>query len=125
MSDTPSNHEIDWSPKDTPRTNAAAIEIRRPNPEGCDQLDWSGFARRLERELAVAKSEIARLLEENDSNALAHKTCVSFRMENSELKTHLAAKTAALERAEARLAGYDQMAKGVGETAASPEEGAK
>jgi len=57
-------NEQGWPPKDTPRTNAAALEINRPNPEGCDQLDWPSFARRLERENAKLRAMLSTVLTE-------------------------------------------------------------
>ncbi len=55
-------NEQGWPPKDTPRTNAAAVEINRPNPEGCDQLDWPSFSRRLERENGKLRASLDRSL---------------------------------------------------------------
>jgi hypothetical protein len=70
-------------PKDTPRTNAAAIEINRPG-EG-DKLDWPSFARHLERRLDRAEKLIQRVLDfDVERPALAGKPSarlVAFRFE--------------------------------------------
>lgn len=50
-----SEETLGHPPHDTPRTNAASIEINRPGKG--DKLDWISFARQLERELNLAAQQ--------------------------------------------------------------------
>jgi hypothetical protein len=84
--DTPK--ESGWPPKDTPRTDKSAIEINRPNPNNCDQLDWSSFARTLERELAAMTEQVEVLQAECARNNEAAQT-----WDRLSLETQLAAMT--------------------------------
>lgn len=57
--------ETPHQPKRTPRTNEAAVQIRK-TPEGGDGLDWISFARTLETELNEAQSQLKEALEKGE-----------------------------------------------------------